>query len=72
MLAQLYHCPTPLDKAVGSGTVGSSEAIMLAGLAMKKKWQQRRRAAGLPTDKPNMVMSYAVQVGVSVRAQHWQ
>jgi glutamate decarboxylase len=62
MLAQLYHCPTPLDKAVGSGTVGSSEAIMLAGLAMKKKWQARRRAAGLPTDKPNMVMSYTVQV----------
>jgi hypothetical protein len=29
---------------------------------MKKRWQARRRAAGLPTDKPNIVMSSAVQV----------
>ncbi|KAF6262278.1 pyridoxal phosphate-dependent transferase [Scenedesmus sp. NREL 46B-D3] len=71
MLAQLYHCPTPQDKAVGSGTVGSSEAIMLAGLAMKKKWQARRRAAGLPTDKPNMVMSYAVQVCWEKFCRYW-
>lgn len=33
-----------------------------SGLAMKKNWQNRRRAAGLPYDKPNMVMSYSVQV----------
>jgi hypothetical protein len=30
---------------------------------MKKNWQKRRRAAGLPSDKPNLVMSYSVQVG---------
>jgi glutamate decarboxylase len=29
---------------------------------MKKNWQARRRAAGLSCDKPNMVMSYSVQV----------
>lgn len=29
---------------------------------MKKNWQARRKAAGLPCDKPNMVMSYSVQV----------
>ena len=30
---------------------------------MKKNWQKRRRAAGLPCDRPNLVMSYSVQVG---------
>uniref|UniRef100_A0A383VZT6 Glutamate decarboxylase n=1 Tax=Tetradesmus obliquus TaxID=3088 RepID=A0A383VZT6_TETOB len=71
MLAALYHCPTPPDKAVGSGTVGSSEAIMLAGLAMKKKWQARRKLAGLPTDKPNLVMSYTVQVCWEKFCRYW-
>lgn len=32
----------------GTSTVGSSEAILLSYLAMKRRWQERRRAAGLP------------------------
>ncbi len=35
---------------------------MLAGLAMKRRWQAARRAAGKPIDRPNLVMSSAVQV----------
>jgi len=35
---------------------------MLAVLAMKKRWKNRRQAEGKPTDKPNLVMSSAVQV----------
>lgn len=30
----------------GCPTTGSSEAIQLAGLAMKRQWQERMRAAG--------------------------
>ncbi|KAF5198355.1 Glutamate decarboxylase [Thalictrum thalictroides] len=48
--------------AVGVGTVGSSEAIMLAGLAFKRKWQNRRKAEGKPCDKPNIVIGANVQV----------
>ncbi|ETW03449.1 glutamate decarboxylase, variant 2 [Aphanomyces invadans] len=59
MLADLYHAP---GDPVGTSCVGSSEAIMLAGLAMKRKWQHRRKAKGLPTSKPNMVMGANVQV----------
>ncbi|CAK4508322.1 unnamed protein product [Aphanomyces euteiches] len=59
MLADLFHAP---GKAVGTSCVGSSEAIMLAGLAMKRKWKLRREALGLPTDKPNIVMGANVQV----------
>lgn len=52
MQANLFNAP----EAVGTTTVGSSEAIMLGLLAHKRMWQNRRRAAGLPTDRPNMVI----------------
>jgi glutamate decarboxylase len=29
---------------------------------MKKQWQARRAAAGLPSDRPNLVMSHVAQV----------
>ena len=61
MLADLWNAPDPA-KAVGTSTIGSSEACMLAGLALKRRWQHRRRAAGKPVDRPNLVMSSAVQV----------
>ncbi|QTX03347.1 glutamate decarboxylase [Agromyces archimandritae] len=61
MLADLWHAPDP-SKAIGTSTVGSSEACMLAGLAFKRRWQHARRAGGHDTDRPNLVMSSAVQV----------
>ncbi|CAM5341932.1 glutamate decarboxylase [Leifsonia shinshuensis] len=61
MLAGLWNAPDPA-KSIGTSTIGSSEACMLGGLALKRRWQQRRRAAGLSTEKPNLVMSAAVQV----------
>jgi len=48
--------------AVGTATVGSSEAIHLAGLALKWRWRARRQAAGSGTERPNLVMSQGVQV----------
>jgi glutamate decarboxylase len=63
MIARLFNAPIEEgEQAVGAGTVGSSEAIMLAGLAFKRKWQNERKAAGLPWDKPNMVTGANVQV----------
>jgi len=61
MLADLWHSPDP-DGTIGTSTIGSSEAAMLGGLAMKRRWQQARRAAGKDASKPNFVMSSAVQV----------
>jgi glutamate decarboxylase len=61
MLADLWNAPDP-SKAPGCSTVGSSEACMLGGLALKRRWQQRRRAAGKPADRPNIVMGINVQV----------
>ncbi|KAJ4842148.1 hypothetical protein Tsubulata_040829 [Turnera subulata] len=63
MIAHLFHAPVgESETAVGVGTVGSSEAIMLAGLAFKRKWQNKRKAAGKPYDKPNIVTGANVQV----------
>jgi glutamate decarboxylase len=61
MLADLWHAPDP-DHTIGTSTIGSSEACMLAGLALKRRWQHARRAAGKPTEAPNLVLSSAVQV----------
>lgn len=70
ILADLWHCPDPAG-TVGTSTVGSSEACMLAGLAFKRRWQQARRAAGAATDRPNIVMSSAVQVVWEKFATYW-
>ncbi|XP_022955720.1 glutamate decarboxylase 1-like isoform X1 [Cucurbita moschata] len=63
MIAHLFNAPLGENEtAVGVGTVGSSEAIMLAGLAFKRKWQNRRKAEGKPYDNPNIVTGANVQV----------
>eukprot|EP01123_Difflugia_compressa_P012589 TRINITY_DN543_c6_g1_i1.p1 TRINITY_DN543_c6_g1~~TRINITY_DN543_c6_g1_i1.p1 ORF type:complete len:465 (-),score=60.43 TRINITY_DN543_c6_g1_i1:41-1366(-) len=65
MLADLFHAPRSENSdiiGVGTATIGSSEAIMLAGLAMKWRWREERKKKGLPIDKPNIVMGANVQV----------
>ena len=70
ILARLWHAPDP-HAAIGTSTIGSSEACMLGGLAFKRRWQQARRAAGKPADRPNLVMSSAVQVCWEKFANYW-
>lgn len=67
MIARLFHAPVgegehEHDHAMGTSCIGSSEAIMLGTLAMKKRWQNRRKAEGKDCSRPNLVMSSAVQV----------
>lgn len=54
MLADLWNAPAP-ETTLGCSTVGSSEAAMLGGLALKWRWRKAREAAGKPADKPNMI-----------------
>jgi glutamate decarboxylase len=70
ILARLWNAPEP-DQAIGTSTVGSSEACMLAGLALKRRWQHARKAAGKPASQPNLVMSSAVQVCWEKFANYW-
>lgn len=63
MIAHLFNAPLEdSQQAIGASTIGSSEAVMLAGLAMKRKWQLERKAAGKPYDKPNFVAGGNVHV----------
>ncbi|MEE9094730.1 glutamate decarboxylase [Pseudarthrobacter phenanthrenivorans] len=71
MLADLWNARDP-SEAIGTSTVGSSEACMLAGLALKRRWQHRRRSEGKPTDAPNIVLSSAVQVCWEKFCNYWE
>jgi glutamate decarboxylase len=55
MLARLFNAPHDC-RSVGTGTIGSSEAIMLGLLAHKWTWRMRREKEGKAGDKPNIVM----------------
>jgi glutamate decarboxylase len=59
MLADLFHAP---GSTTGCRTQGSSEAIMLGALSLKWKWKERRQAAHLATDRPNLVFGGDVHV----------
>jgi glutamate decarboxylase len=74
MIGRLFNAPTDADgaAAVGTSTVGSSEAIMLAVLAMKKRWQNKRKAEGKDWHNPNIVMSSAVQVCWEKAARYFE
>ncbi|GAA1692668.1 glutamate decarboxylase [Microbacterium sediminicola] len=69
MLADLWNSPDA-HNTIGTSTTGSSEAAMLGGMALLWKWRERRRAAGLPTDKPNLVTG-PVQVCWHKFARYW-
>ncbi|MEU7190895.1 glutamate decarboxylase [Streptomyces sp. NPDC045369] len=61
ILADLWHAPDP-SAAVGCSTTGSSEACMLAGMALKRRWS-RANADRYPAHaRPNLVMGANVQV----------
>ncbi|KAI5295591.1 hypothetical protein KEM52_000894 [Ascosphaera acerosa] len=63
MIADMFHASTGNgEHAMGTSCIGSSEAIMLGTLAMKRRWQHKRRAEGKDTSKPNIIMNSAVQV----------
>jgi glutamate decarboxylase len=70
MVARLWHAPD-LNTTIGVSTVGSSEACMLGGLALKRRWHNARKAAGKDTAKPNLVMSSAVQVVWEKFCNYW-
>src|SRR5436305_2603603 len=62
MLADLWHAPEQEGPATGCSTTGSSEAAMLAGMALKWRWRARQEQRGKPADRPNLVMGVNVQV----------
>ena len=70
IIADLWNAPES-ERATGCSTTGSSEAVMLAALALKWRWRERARAAGRPTDRPNLVMGVNVQVCWEKFCRYW-
>ena len=60
------------ERAIGSATTGSSEAIHLGGLAMKRRWQEKRMAEGKDTSKPNIIMGANAQVALEKFARYFE
>jgi glutamate decarboxylase len=69
MLADLWNSPDAAN-TLGCSTTGSSEAAMLGGMALKWRWREKMKAAGKPTDKPNMICG-PVQVCWHKFARYW-
>jgi glutamate decarboxylase len=71
ILSNLWNAPAG-SAATGCSTTGSSEACMLGGMALLWRWRARRKAAGLDTAKPNLVMGRNVQVCWEKFCRYWQ
>ena len=69
MLADLWQAPDR-HEVIGCSTIGSSEAAMLGGMAMKWRWRDLRRANGLASDRPILVCG-PVQICWHKFARYW-
>jgi len=70
ILADLWHAPGG-GEGVGTSTIGSSEACMLGGMAMKWRWRDRQKKAGRPIDRPNLVMGANTQICWHKFCKYW-
>ncbi|KAJ2698770.1 glutamate decarboxylase gad1, partial [Coemansia spiralis] len=69
-LHNLWHGPAGKD-VTGTVVVGSSEGIMMGGLAMKWRWRERRKAAGKDASRPNIVFGANAQVALEKTARYF-
>lgn len=70
ILSDLWNTPKDMN-GVGTATTGSSEAIHLAGLAMKRRWEASRKKAGKSIAKPNIIMGANAQVALEKFARYF-
>ncbi|MFE3167393.1 glutamate decarboxylase [Streptomyces sp. NPDC059224] len=71
MLADLWNAPDPAG-TIGCSTTGSSEACMLAGMAMKRRWAKRNTDRYPGTARPNLIMGINVQVCWEKFCNFWE
>ena len=71
IIGRMWHAPGTGD-VTGTSTTGSSEAAMLGGMALKWRWRERMKAAGKPTDRPNLVTGTNVQVCWEKFCRYWE
>ncbi len=71
MLSHLWNAPDA-PEATGCSTIGSSEAAMLGGMALKWRWRERLKKAGKTPGTPNLVMGSNVQVCWEKFCRYWE
>ncbi len=71
ILARLWNSPEK-EEAVGCSTIGSSEACMLGGMALKWRWKEQMKKKNKKTDKPNLIMGANVQVCWKKFCRYWE
>lgn len=67
IIGNLWHA----KQAIGTATVGSSEGVMLGGLALKKRWQNKRKEQGKDPSRPNIIMGNNAQVALEKFARYF-
>lgn len=70
MLANLWGASDG-QRATGCSTIGSSEACMLGGLALLRRWRERDKVEGQTAARPNLVMGANVQVCWDKFCRYW-
>lgn len=70
MVGSFWNNPD-IHNTIGTSTIGSSEACMLGGLALKRRWRNKRLEEGKDASKPNLVLSSAVQVCWEKFCNYW-
>jgi glutamate decarboxylase len=69
ILAKLWNAPA--NTAFGTSTVGSSEACMLAGMALKWRWKAKQEELNRSVDKPNLVLGINAQICWEKFCRYW-
>lgn len=70
IIANLWKSPIN-DDAIGCSTVGSSEACMLGGMALKWKWREKNNLPKNTNRIPNLVISSGYQVVWEKFCKYW-
>ena len=71
ILSRLWNSPEK-DEAIGCSTIGSSEACMLGGMALKWRWKDKMKKKRKKMGKPNLVMGANVQICWKKFCRYWE
>ncbi len=71
IIADFWNAPEP-DNPIGCSTIGSSEACMLAGMALKWRWRDRQLAKGRSAANPKLIVGANVQVCWHKFCRYWE
>ncbi len=70
IIGNLFHAQDK-EQPMGVSAIGSSEAVMLSGLAMKWRWRAWRKKNGKDSAQPNLILGSNVQVVWEKFCRYW-